>query len=194
MKKLLSLLLILTIFSACFVSASGAAKTSKFTLTTSAFKNKGKITVKYTYTQEANSKNVSIPLSWTNVPKGTKSFAVIMYDLHPIAGGFVHWVVANIPASASGLKEGASKTSKMPKGSQELVNNFSQKGYGGASPPPGSGNHEYKIIVYALKVAALPGIEKDIMAPQGYSDYKRFVSAMNGKILAKAEISGFYGR
>jgi len=51
--------------------------------------------------------NVSLPLSWDNVPANTKSFAIMMVDPVPRAGqGFVHWVAYDIPADKTGLKEG----------------------------------------------------------------------------------------
>jgi Raf kinase inhibitor-like YbhB/YbcL family protein len=51
--------------------------------------------------------NVSLPLSWDNVPANTKSFAITMYDPAARGGaGFVHWVAYDIPGDKKGLKEG----------------------------------------------------------------------------------------
>ena len=52
-----------------------------------------------------NGSNIAPVLNWTNVPAGTKSFAMLMSDYDaPLAGGFHHWVVYNIPASARQLQ------------------------------------------------------------------------------------------
>jgi Raf kinase inhibitor-like YbhB/YbcL family protein len=94
-------------------------------------------------------------------------------DRHPIAQNWVHWFVANIPASATGIIEGASGSqANMPTGSLELINSYGSQGYGGPKPPRGTGPHEYVMTVYALDVSALPithstptpGVEKLIRA------------------------------
>jgi len=52
-------------------------------------------------------RNVSPPLTWSNLPAATKEIAVVCED--PDAGNpppFVHWVIYKIPATAKGLPEG----------------------------------------------------------------------------------------
>lgn len=101
--------------------------------------------------------NVSPQLSWANVPEGTKSFAVTMYDKDaPTGSGFWHWVVFNIPASATELKSDAGNVTKglTPQGAIQSATDFGVPGYGGPCPPPGA-PHEYLITVYALKVDKL---------------------------------------
>lgn len=96
--------------------------------------------------------NVSPQLSWENAPKGTQSFAVTMYDKDaPTGSGWWHWVVFNIPASATELKAGAGDASKdlTPAGTVQSLTDFGKPGYGGPCPPPGA-PHQYLITVYAL--------------------------------------------
>jgi|GEM_PF-277135 len=156
-----------------------------FTLKSEAFANNGKIPAAYANTGVKGGSNVSIPLSWSNVPAGTKSFAVLMYDLHPIAGNWVHWAVINIPANTAAVEKGASLTVKMPKGCTELNNTFGTKGYGGPQPPARSGNHQYKVIIYALSTESI-----DVSASPTVDTFNQ---AIQGKILGQTETNGFYG-
>jgi phosphatidylethanolamine-binding protein (PEBP) family uncharacterized protein len=51
--------------------------------------------------------NVSPALSWTGAPRGTRSFALSMVDRHPVADGYLHWLVVDIPAQVTELGEAA---------------------------------------------------------------------------------------
>lgn len=146
----------------------------------------GNIPVKYVCREIDGGDNVSIPLKWSNAPVGARSFAVFMYDLNSVAKNFVHWAVINIPYNVSEILEGASRTPYMPTSSVELKNSSGSIGYVGPCPPLGTGRHEYKIIVYALNVETLP--------LSGYLTFKQFESQIKGKVIAKAEMSGFFQR
>src|SRR5208282_885718 len=101
--------------------------------------------------------NVSPSLAWSGAPKGTKSFAVSMYDPDaPTGSGFWHWWVANIPASAASLPKGAGDAAgaALPAGSLQVRNDFSAIGYGGPCPPKGKPHH-YRVTIYALDVDKL---------------------------------------
>jgi len=93
--------------------ASGAqyASAQSFTITSSEFKDGGMLQTKNAGNNKQNPNcigdNVSPPLAWTNVPEGTKSFALIMYDPEGRGGlGVVHWVAYGIPAAVTGSAEG----------------------------------------------------------------------------------------
>jgi len=158
----------------------------KFKITSSAFEDGKVIPTKYANVGVTGGKNLSIPLSWENSPKETKSFALAIVDLHPIANNWVHWLVINIPSSATQIDESASTTTKMPKGSVELNNTFGTLGYGGPQPPKGSGPHKYEVLIYALNVEKL---ELD-----RYSTLIAFKKTIEGKIIATAKIVGIYER
>jgi Raf kinase inhibitor-like YbhB/YbcL family protein len=99
-------------------------------------------------------KNVSPALKWSGAPKDTKSYAVTVYDPDaPTGSGWWHWVVYNIPASATGLDEGAGTADgkKLPAGSAQGRTDFGSPGFGGACPPKGDKPHRYVFTVYALK-------------------------------------------
>ena len=134
-------------------------------------------------------KNLSPQLSWENVPEGTKSFAITIYDKDaPTGSGWWHWVVFDIPSTASELKQGAGDASKnlLPAGAIQGVTDFGQAGYGGPCPPEGDKAHQYLITVYALKTDKLGLDSKASPALVGYY--------LSGNTLAKASIVAYYKR
>ena len=153
-------------------------------ISSSALKDGEKIPIQYVM-PGAGGKNVSVPLGWTNPPEGTKSFALSIVDPHPVAKNWVHWLVINIPAQTTSLREGASKKT-MPPGAVELRNSFGDVGYGGPQPPGGTGEHPYVVTLYALSVEKLALDVKTNLAT--------FNKALEGKVLTTAEITGMYSR
>ncbi len=117
-------------------------------------------------------KNQSPQLSWKNAPKGTKSYAITMYDPDaPTGSGWWHWVVYDIPSKAKELESNAGDISLdlMPKGAIQGLTDFGGKGYGGPCPPVGHGLHQYIITVYALKTDKLEVGENASPAVVGYN-------------------------
>ncbi len=150
----------------------------------SAFKDGGRIPVQYVM-KAAGGKNVSLPLTWKDVPPGTKSLALSIIDPHPVAQNWVHWLVVNIPPDVTSLPEGASGK-KMPPGAAELKNSFGGTGYGGPQPPAGSGDHPYVVTLYALNVAKL-----DVPVSTSLSAFKK---ALEGKVIGTTSITGMYSQ
>jgi Raf kinase inhibitor-like YbhB/YbcL family protein len=153
-------------------------------ITSSAFADGGKIPVAYVM-PGAGGQNVSVPLTWSGAPAGTQSFALSMVDPHPVANNWVHWLVVDLPEESNGIPEGASGR-KMPPGAQELNNSFGSAGYGGPQPPRGSGDHPYVFTLYALSA---PRVE--IGKGAGLAAFKQ---ALEGKVLATATLTGYFGR
>ena len=133
-----------------------------------------------------NGQNISPGLSWSGVPKGTKSFAVTLYDPDaPTGSGWWHWIVVNIPANVTLLPTGASGKA-MPKGVLEIINDYGTAGFGGACPPKGDKPHRYIFTVYALDVEKLD-VKGDTNDPVvGYY--------INAHTLSKASLISYYGR
>lgn len=81
--------------------------------------------------------NASPALSWKNPPAGTKSFVLTVYDKDAPTGlGWMHWVVADIPADVRRLPAGiTAQGGRLPKGALQTRTDFGTPGYGGACPP-----------------------------------------------------------
>src|SRR5712671_2641841 len=120
----------------------------------SAFQEGKPIPTKYAHAGVTGGKNISLPVSWSDAPKTTSSFALSIVDPHPVARNWVHWFAINIPSNCTGIAEGVSGKN-MPTGAKELYNTYGEPGYGGPEPPKGSGPHPYVVTVYALNVPKL---------------------------------------
>ncbi|HEY8106290.1 MAG TPA: YbhB/YbcL family Raf kinase inhibitor-like protein, partial [Gemmatimonadales bacterium] len=117
-------------------------------LRSTAFPPGGEIPKEYT----CDGEDVSPPLAWSGAPPGTKSFVLIVDD--PDAPDpkapkttWVHWVLYDIPASATALPKAAT-TKSLPAGTREGLNDWKRTGYGGPCPP--IGRHRYFHKLYAL--------------------------------------------
>src|SRR5688500_4198909 len=133
--------------------------------------------------------NRSPALSWTGAPADAKSFAVTVYDPDaPTGSGWWHWVVFNIPAGTTDLKEGAGDTqgASLPAGSVQSVTDFGQPGFGGPCPPVGDKPHRYIFTVHALKLEKLDVPANATAAMVGFS--------INANRLASATLTARYGR
>jgi Raf kinase inhibitor-like YbhB/YbcL family protein len=135
------------------------------------------------YTCEGQS--ISPPLSWSDVPIAATSFAIVVDD--PDAPDpkaptrdFIHWVVYNLPGAARGLSEGV-QADELPAGAVQGKNDMGKLGYAG--PCPTTGRHRYFFRLYALDIA-LAGLHDPSKADLD--------DAMNGHVLAKAELVGTY--
>lgn len=149
-------------------------------LESSAFSNHGCMAAKYT----CEGDDLSPPLSWSGVPEGTQSLALILEDPDapdPAAPKrvYVHWVVYNIPASVTSLPEGAADD--LPRGVQTGKNDWGKTSYGGPCPP--IGRHRYFHKLYAL------GTTLDLQGPPTKADLEQ---AMQGHVLAQTELIGTY--
>ncbi len=155
-------------------------------LESSAYRNGTTMPARFATVQVAGGAGHSVPLAWGDAPLGTRSFVIAMIDHHPIAHEWLHWLVVDVPASASEIPEGASGTAAMPAGARELPNRAGRIGYGGPQPPVGSGVHDYEVTISAVDVPAL-----DVGADGTLEDV---TAAMRGHVLASASMVGLFGR
>ncbi len=138
--------------------ASPALAAGKFTLKSADVKPGAMLTDQQVFNGfGCSGANVSPELSWAGAPKGTKSFVVTVYDPDaPTGSGWWHWVVYDIPATATELPQGAgSGKAALPEGAKQGRTDFGAPGFGGACPPEGDKPHRYIFTVYALKVDKL---------------------------------------
>jgi Raf kinase inhibitor-like YbhB/YbcL family protein len=108
-----------------------------FTLTSQAFDANGPIPKQFT----CDGADVSPPLEWVGVPKGTVELAIIVYD--PTAKGFIHWIIAGLKPKSEGVELGS-----VPVGAIQANNDFNNVGWNGPCPP--SGQHTYVFGLYAM--------------------------------------------
>jgi Raf kinase inhibitor-like YbhB/YbcL family protein len=167
----------------------GASATQAMTVTSPDIKPGGKIADEQVYKGpgwDCTGGNTSPALAWSGAPKGTKSFAISMYDPDaPTGSGFWHWWVADIAADVTSLPKGAGSGTGLPAGALQIHNDFGTIGYGGPCPPPGKPHH-YVITVYALNVDKLGVDQNTSAAVVGFN--------VHGHTLAKATLTGLYGR
>jgi Raf kinase inhibitor-like YbhB/YbcL family protein len=159
--------------------AAGVRGEGKMRIVSTAFNHDGAIPPIYT----CEGKDISPPISWSDVPPGTKSLALIVDD--PDAPDpeapkmtWVHWVLYNLPPTSDGLAESV-KT--LPAGAKEGMNDWKRTGYGGPCPP--IGRHRYFHKLYALDTV-LPDLKQPTKA--------KLEEAMKGHILSEARLMGTY--
>jgi Raf kinase inhibitor-like YbhB/YbcL family protein len=104
---------------------------------------------------------VAPTVQWADVPPATAELGLALIDLD--AQGFVHWVVAGIPAGTTSIVDGA-----IPPGAISLQNDFGDPGYGGPCPP--EGEHQYLLTVYAL--GAPLGLGEDTSATEAINQFE----------------------
>ena len=154
-------------------------------LTSTSFSDGGVIPDKYS---QVNAAPVSPELSWTNVPAGTQSFAVIVDDpdtaLQRGTNEVLHWAAFNIPASTTSLPEGVANQPTLADGTIQPMNTGKHPGYMGMGAR-GNVYHHYTFQLYALDTKLSLGAD---------ATRAQIMSAMDGHVLAKAVLVGRFHR
>lgn len=178
-----------------FTAASAAAQTPApaqpprpaMTLTTPAWPDGDPIPVKYTQAGE----QISPALNWTNTPPGTVSFLLHMLDpdvaRNKTTDTQVHWLVWNIPGTATGLPENVPKGEKLADGSMQI--SASGPVYRGPGAPANGPPHHYTFEIYALDTKLdLPA------STDAFETRANAMKAIQGHILGKAVYVGLFRR
>ena len=167
--------------------AAGAPPGPAMTLTTTAWPDGDPIPVKYTQAGE----QVSPELTWTNTPPGTVSFLLHMHDpdvaRNKTTDTQVHWLVWNIPGTATGLPEGVPKGEKLADGSMQT--SASGPVYRGPGAPATGPRHHYTFEIYALDTRLDIGHGAD-----AFETRANVMKAVQGHILGKAVYAGLFRR
>jgi Raf kinase inhibitor-like YbhB/YbcL family protein len=166
------------------VALGAASGEDDMRLSSSAFRAGSAIPARHT----CDGEDASPPLAWSDPPAGTKSFALVVDD--PDAPDpkaprtvWVHWVVYDLPADARGLREGVRGAEDLPRGARVGKNDWGKAAWGGPCPPVG--RHRYFFELYALDVA---------LGDRGAPGKRELEAAMQGHVLARAELVGTYER
>jgi len=180
-----------TVLAGCslpsFGSGSGSGSegsTGRLTLTSPSFAEGAMIPLRHA----AYGDEVTPPLNWRNLPAGTRSLAIILEDPDDGATPYVHWVVYNIPATATGLPEGLPDAAVLTAPSQLAgtttgFNNRRNATYYGPEPRRGDPAHRYQFHLYALSLE--PNLDDSLNAAA-------LRQIMRGSILAETVLTGMY--
>jgi len=169
---------------------AGSAAAAKFTLSSPEIKQGGAIADEQVFNGfGCTGKNISPELKWSGAPAAAKSFALTVYDPDaPTGSGFWHWVVFNIPATATSIPKNAGdvKANLMPAGAVQSRTDFGVPGWGGPCPPQGDKPHRYIFTLFAVDVDKLDANAGTSAAVVGFN--------LHFHTLAKATFTGKFGR
>jgi len=178
---------LISLITSIFLATTTSLLAGEFTL------HSNDLSGQLTKTQEfsgfgCEGKNISPELHWSDAPKGTKSFAVTVYDPDaPTGSGWWHWVVFNLPSTVTSLPADFGNITKHTSiKSIQGVTDFGSAGFGGACPPKGDKPHRYMFTVHALNVDHLDLDSKASPALAGYM--------INAHSIGKATMISYYGR
>jgi Raf kinase inhibitor-like YbhB/YbcL family protein len=168
------------------IKSAETATNASLTESSTAFTQGGTIPDLYS----SYDQNASPPLRWTEGPRGTQSYAILAEDpdakTTPLP--IIHWVVWNIPATVTVLREGLASLDRLedPMGLRQGPNTAAGNvGYKGPHPPEGDPLHHYHFEVFALDQML------DLRVGANRED---LVKAMRGHVLAKGELIGLFKR
>lgn len=147
-----------------------------------AFRHTEAIPARYT----CDGENISLPLSWSHVPKSARSLALICDDPDASNGDWVHWIVYNNSPQLAALPEHLPTTATAGVSEYKLtqgLNSWPRLGYGGPCPP--SGVHRYFFRLYALDLPL--GLPANLTKA-------KLLERIQGHVLAETELMGTYQR
>jgi Raf kinase inhibitor-like YbhB/YbcL family protein len=187
------ILAILAAIPAAAQPPAGAPAAPPMTMTIAGFPDGGQIPVRFSQAAPgvAAGEGTSPAISWTNLPAGTQSLFLHMHDLEVVRNKTTddqaHWVVWNIPASATGLPEGVAKGSPRPDGSFQI--SATGPMYRGPGAPASGPYHHYMFELFALdtKLDVQP-------ASDAFETRSNILKAIQGHILGKAVYGGLFRR
>lgn len=127
--------------------------------------------------------DASPPLAWSGVPEAAKTLALIVDDPDAPRGSWLHWTLWDLPPRPHQLAGGVPPHKVLPSLARQGVNDFGNLGWGGPCPP--AGTHRYVFRLYALDAP---------LALAAGASRRELEAAMQGHVLAQAELMGTYHR
>ena len=173
--------------------AGGPAPGPAMTMTVAGFADGGQFPVRFSQAAEgaAPGEGTSPAITWSNAPAATQSFVLHMHDMdlarNRTTDDQPHWVVWNIPATATGLPEGVPKGSPRPDGSFQISATGAM--YRGPGAPATGPQHHYVFELFALdtKLDVQPTAD-------AFETRANVIKAIQGHIIAKAVYGGLFRR
>jgi Raf kinase inhibitor-like YbhB/YbcL family protein len=165
--------------------AQGAGKkgqlASAMRLTSPAFPDGSVVPDKYTQAGP----DISPELDWTNAPPTTVTFALLLHDpdlaINKKTEDGTHWIVWNIPGTATKLDEGIKEGGTLPDGMIQGKNRAAKNAYFGPGAPATAPEHHYTFELFALDT------KLDLGPDASREDV---INAIQGHIVAKAVYVG----
>jgi Raf kinase inhibitor-like YbhB/YbcL family protein len=162
----------------------GAPAPPPMVMTTTSFEDGGILPAKY-----VGAMGVSPALNWTNVPMGTQSFVLLLHDpdvaQQRSTRDVTHWLVWNIPGTATGLPEGVPQGAELPDGTRQV--SLRANGYMGPAAPANAPYHHYTFELFALDAK----IDVPASTPQDtVMTREAVIKAIDGHALGKAVLVG----
>jgi Raf kinase inhibitor-like YbhB/YbcL family protein len=171
----------------------GGAAPPTMIMTVAGFPDGGDVPVKYSQAAPgvAPGEGLSPAITWTNAPADTRSFVLNMHDMdlarNKTTDDQAHWVVWNLPASATGLPEGVPKGPKLANGAFQI--SATGQMYRGPGAGANGPKHHYVFELYALDATI------DVQpSTDAFETRANVMKAIQGHILAKAVYGGLFKR
>jgi Raf kinase inhibitor-like YbhB/YbcL family protein len=166
----------------------GRGAVQVMTLVSTAWPDGGQIPAKHTQAGD----DMSPPLAWSGAPDGVVSYALMVHDADAAIGNgtddLLQWLVWNIPAAVSSLREHEPALPQLPDGSRQIsATGPYYRGPGAAAAGPA---HHYIFELFALDTM----LDVPAVGAQPPATRAAVVAAMAGHIRAKAVYIGLFKR
>lgn len=184
------LLALFTAHSATAATARAQSRTPMrvLTLTTTAFTDGAAIPQR----QAQSGRDVSPALSWSGAPDSTRSYVLLVHDVDAAMGDgtddALHWLVWNIPGTATSLAEGVPSGAQLPDGTRQI--SVSGPYFRGPAAPSTGPAHHYVFELFALDT--MLNVLPTAMSPAATRE--AIMRAMAGHVKAKGALVGVYRR
>jgi Raf kinase inhibitor-like YbhB/YbcL family protein len=148
----------------------------------------GQVPVKHTQAGD----EISPAMTWSGAPDGVASYVLIVHDVDAAVGpgtdDILHWMLWNIPATATGLPERVPRGAQLPDGTRQI--SATGPNYRGPGAPAAGPPHHYVFELFGLDTTL------DVPAVGASPPQTRaaVVGAMAGHIRGKAVYVGLFRR